>query len=450
MFNRQIITALKQWKNQDDRKPLILRGARQVGKTTVVELFSKEFENYMYLNLELGRDRQIFNSDLTARELFQALLVIKNMNLKEGNTLIFMDEIQNSPEAVAMLRYFYENMPHLHVIAAGSLLEITLEKADIAFPVGRVEYMYLYPVTFTEYLEARGEQILDVYHQIPLQPYARARLMTLFHEYALIGGMPEIVKRFIKTDDVGSLNRTYESLLISYINDAEKYARNHTIRQVLRHAIESIPFEAGNRIKFQGFGKSGYLSREMGEALRTIEKAMLIYLIYPSTSVQIPVRTDLRKSPKLQFIDTGLLNYFVGLQPDYYTCQDLQSFYQGILAEHIVRQELTGMHVYSSHPFSFWVREKPRSNAEVDILVQHRNLVIPVEVKAGKSGTLKSLHQFINQTNHGIAVRLYAGEFSITDTATPQGKPYRLLNLPYCLAGKLFEYLEWFMEESHK
>lgn len=443
-MNRTIISLLRQWRHRPDRKPLILRGARQVGKTTAVELFSREFENYIYLNLELGHDREIFEKGLSVKDVFQAMLVIKNVELKKGDTLIFIDEIQHSPEAVALLRYFYEEMGQLHLIGAGSLLEIMLEAANISFPVGRVEYLYLYPMSFREYLAAKGEkQLLDVYDTVPCKPFAHAKLLSLFHEYALIGGMPEIVVKYTGGADVSSLNRIYESLLISYLNDAEKYAKNQTARQVLRHCIESVPFEAGNRIKFQGFGRSNYQSREVGEALRLIERAMLIHLVYPSTSTKIPVRTNLRKSPKLQFIDTGLLNYFVGLQPEYYRYEDLHGFYQGLIAEHIVRQEMTAINMLNNQKIPFWVREKKQSNAEIDILVQHRNHVIPVEVKAGKSGTLKSLHQFMDKADHGYAVRFYAGEMQVTDAVTSAGTSFKLMNLPYFLAGKLFDYLAW-------
>ncbi|MBW2367381.1 MAG: ATP-binding protein [Deltaproteobacteria bacterium] len=447
MIYRNIIHDLKQWANRSDRKPLILRGARQVGKTTAVDMFSKQFENYIYLNLELGKDRNLFSDDLSVSDTFQAILVIKNVTLKKGKTLLFIDEIQHSPQAVAVLRYFYEKMKDLYVIAAGSLLEIMLEKSDISLPVGRVEYLYMYPLSFDEYLTAKGEnKLLDVYHHVPLKKYAHSKLLTLFHEYTLIGGMPEVVDKFLDTRNIKSLNRIYESLLISYRDDAEKYARNHTIRQVLRHAIESIPFEAGKRIKFQGFGRSNYKSREMGEVLRIIERAMLIYLIRPSTSTGIPIYTDLRKSPKLQFVDTGLLNYYVGLQPDYYRYEDLYGFYQGMIAEHIVRQELIAIDTTKNDKPPFWVREKKQSNAEIDLLLQYRNYAIPIEVKSGKSGTLRSLHQYMGKTNHPYAVRFYAGEIVISEAVTPNNKPYRLLNLPYFLAGKIFRYLDWFVD----
>ncbi len=442
MFFRTILNDLNQWKNKSDRKPLILRGARQVGKTTAVHLFAHQFDNYIYLNLDLKKDRDIFNESLSVKELFQAILVLKNFHLKNGATLIFIDEIQNSPTAVKMLRYFYEELKELYIIAAGSLFEIMLERADISFPVGRVEFLYMYPLTFEEFLKAKNEnQLLEIYHTIPFKPFALSKLFDLFHQYTLIGGMPEIVQKYIQNDDIMALTTTYESLQASYIGDAEKYAENSTMRKILRHCIESIPAETGNRIKFQGFGHSNYRSREISEALRIIERAMLIYLIYPSTSTQIPIITDFRKSPKLQFIDTGLLNYFTGLQPNFFRYDNLHAFYKGLIAEHIVRQELLAQNMGDNKKIHFWVREQKQSTAEVDILLQFQEHIIPVEVKAGKTGTLRSLHQFMNDSNAPCAVRLYAGNLEITDSITPAGKQFKLLNLPYPLAAKITEYL---------
>ena len=443
MLSRTILDFLEKWKNKPNRKPLVLRGARQVGKTTAINLFSKQFDNYIYLNLDLKKDRDIFDESLTIQELFQAILVLKNVILKSGTTLIFIDEIQNSPFAVKMLRYFYEEMKDLFVIAAGSLFEIMLERSNISFPVGRVEFLYMYPLTFEEFLKAKNEnKLLEIYHTVPLKQFAHLKLLNLFHQYTLIGGMPEIIQKYINNEDITALATTYESLLASYIGDSEKYAQNSTRRNILRHCIESIPFESGIRIKFQGFGNSNYRSREVGEALRIIERAMLIYLIYPSTSLQIPISADLKKSPKLQFIDTGLLNYFVGLQPNFFRYDNLHSFYKGLIAEHVVRQELLAQNMHDNKKILFWVREQKQSTAEVDILLQYQDFVIPVEVKSGKSGTLRSLHQFINHSNHPYAVRLFAGVFEITDSVTPEGKQYKLLNLPYYLAGKIFDYIE--------
>jgi hypothetical protein len=367
--------------------------------------------------------------------------------LKNGKILIFIDEIQNSPIAMKMLRYFYEERKDLHVIAAGSLLEFMLGKSQVSFPVGRVQFAYMYPLTFAEFLAAAGEeQLLQIYQTTPIKEYATAKLFSLFHRYALIGGMPEIVQHYLRAQNIPSLKTFYESLLTSYLDDADKYARNSTMRQVLKHCIESIPFEAGKRIKFHGFGHSNYRSREVGEALRTIARAMLIYLIYPSPSLQLPIVADHKKSPILQFIDTGLLNYFAGLQPGFFQYADLHSFYKGLIAEHVVRQELIAQNAEGNQKIAFWVREKKQSNAEVDILLPYQNSVIPVEIKSGKTGALRSLHQFVNSAAHPYAVRLYEGDFKIIAAQTPEGKPYKLLNLPYFLAGRINDYLPLLVE----
>ncbi|MCD6486993.1 MAG: ATP-binding protein [Syntrophobacterales bacterium] len=444
MFYRKIINELNQWAEEKDRKPLILRGARQVGKTTAIDIFSKAFDRYIYLNLEKKEDAEIFNNDLPLKDLIQAIYLSKNIPPSGGRTLLFIDEIQNSPHAVNMMRYFYESAGDIHVTAAGSLLETIIGKDQISFPVGRVQYKFMYPLTFEEFLSAiEAGQALDLYHTIPCPEFAFTQILRHFHTYCLIGGMPEIIKNYREKEDVPSLTPIYQGLLTSYLDDVSKYARNATMIQVIRHAIESVPFEAGKRIKFQGFGRSNYRSREMGEALRTLQRAMLIYLLYPSTSTEPPIIPDLRKSPRLQFLDTGLINYFVNLQSYFYKAGDLHSFYQGLLAEHIVGQELLAIDMNKPGNTSFWIREKKQSNAEVDFIIPYKEYIIPVEVKSGKTGALRSLHQFIDRSNHPYAIRLYAGPLEKIQTKTPAGKPYTLLNLPYFLAGKIYEYIEW-------
>jgi uncharacterized protein len=172
---------------------------------------------------------------------------------------------------------------------------------------------------------------------------------------------------------------------------------------------------------------------------------MLIYLIYPVTATGPPSMPDNKKSPKLQFIDTGLINYFAGLQPDFFKFSDLHSFYRGIIAEHIARQEIIACDMISRTKPAFWVREVRQSSSEVDIVLPYKNYLVPVEIKAGKTGTLKSLHQFINRAPHGFALRLYAGEMEVVDLKTPEGKTFKLLNLPYYLAGKIYEYMDFFI-----
>jgi len=258
--------------------------------------------------------------------------------------------------------------------------------------------------------------------------------------------MPEIVERHTQKADLVSLSEVYEGLLTSFQEDVGKYARNAAMAHVINHAIASAPLEAGKRVKFSGFGSSSYKSREMGEALRTLERAMIVYLLYPSTATEPPIRPDLRKSPRLQFLDTGLINYVAGLQEFFFKTTDLHAFYQGLLAEHIVGQELLAADLKTSRKPTFWVREKKQSNAEVDFIVQSGRYIFPVEVKAGKTGTLRSLHQFVERSNHPFTIRLWAGPLERIEAFTPTGKPYTLLNLPYFLAGKIQDYIAWLME----
>jgi len=440
MYQRSIIEKLLQWKNSSGRKPLVLRGARQVGKTSVVHLFAQHFEQYIYLNLETSEDKEIFSKFSSIHDLLKAIFFLKEKDLHKPNTLIFIDEIQEVPEALAILRYFYEKYPQYHVIAAGSLLE-SLFCNHISFPVGRVEYMVVRPFSFREFLEAMGEKAaLEQYLSAKVEIYAHDKLLKLFHDYALIGGMPEVIKTYAETKNLTSLKTIYDSLILSYIDDVEKYASTVSQVQCMRHVIRSSFYEAATRIKFQGFGQSSYSSREMGEALRTVEKAFIINLIYPTTQVSQPFLPDVKKSPRLQVLDTGMLNHFAGIQTQVLGARDLNNLYQGRVAEHIAGQEMLAAQEDLIHPLRFWVREKKESTAEIDYLFPYRGRMIPVEVKSGATGSLRSLHQYMEMSDETIAIRLYAGNASINQIQTPNGKTFELHSLPYYLAGNLMEY----------
>lgn len=225
MFDRIIFTELEKWLTKSNRKPLVIRGARQVGKTTVVGQFSKKFNQYIYLNLELAVDRKPFEEFTTIELLVQSLFFIKNQSLTQRNdTLLFIDEIQEVPEALNILRYFYEDQPGIAVIAAGSMLETLFDK-NISFPVGRVEYMVLRPVSFPEFLSAMGErEAINYLQQVPAPPFTHDKLMQLFHTYALIGGMPEVIAAYSKNKDLLELSSIFDSLIMAYMDDVEKYA----------------------------------------------------------------------------------------------------------------------------------------------------------------------------------------------------------------------------------
>jgi predicted AAA+ superfamily ATPase len=450
MFRRQLLWELEKWRQNMPRKPLVIRGARQVGKTTLVNQFAKQYEQYIYVNLELSEDKQPFENFTSIETLINTLFFLKNKIVaKKSTTLIFIDEIQEVPKALNILRYFFELAPEISVIAAGSMLETLFDK-NISFPIGRVEYKVIRPVSFPEFLSAIDETTaLEQLTQVPVAEFAQTKLLSLFHTYALIGGMPEIVQQYATHKDLVTLGPIYDSLISGYMDDVEKYAKSNAQILHVRHCIKNSFAQAGKRIKFEGFGNSAYKSREMGESLRTLEKALLLQLVYPCTTATLPMVPDIKKSPRLQILDTGLLNYFVGIQKEIIGTDDLNTIYQGTLIEHLIGQEILSFQYNALSALHFWVREKKESTAEVDYLFQYDGLVIPIEVKAGKEGTLKSLHSYMDMAPHKMAVRFYAGVLKITDAITQNGKQYQILNLPYYLGSQIEKYIAWFIQTKN-
>lgn len=443
-IQRKAYKDLIKWKSSPYRKPIILRGARQVGKTTLVRQFAKEFEQFVELNLETIVDKNIFEKTDNISDVVNAIFLHKKIQGSKSALLIFIDEIQESPKAISMLRYFYEKRPEIHVIAAGSLLEFALGDVS-SFPVGRVEYLTLHPINFEEYLGAVNPSALLELTKMPIPEYSHDILLRLFHEYAIIGGMPEIVSRFLGNRNIAELSETYNQLWNSYKQDVEKYARNSTNKKIIRHIIDSAPKET-DRIKFEGFGNSNYRSREVGEALRALDLARIIQIIYPTTSLEPPIVADLKKSPRLQFLDTGLLSQILSLQGEMIGIDNMNDFYKGKIIQHIISQQLTSLNNDPSFRPHFWVREKKGSSAKVDFIYQCKQYLIPIEVKSGEQGRLRSLHQFIDKCPHHYGIRLLQNKLSIEKVNTISGKKYYLMNLPYYLGTRIPEYLEWFVD----
>jgi len=236
MINRKLITYLRKWKNENDRKPLVLRGARQVGKTTLVNEFAKDFEVYLRLNLDKAADRQLFEDYGEINTLISAVYLLNGQLKRDVPTLLFIDEIQNSPRAVAMLRYFYEEASWLYVIAAGSLLESLINRT-ISFPVGRVEYLAVHPCSFTEFLNGIGETFDENLVESLQAEAVHSRVMQQFRNFAIVGGMPAVIKKYAQMHDVLACDKVYDSLLTSYSDDVEKYAHTDTLVQVVRFLI---------------------------------------------------------------------------------------------------------------------------------------------------------------------------------------------------------------------
>jgi predicted AAA+ superfamily ATPase len=441
MIQRKAINFLLNWKDRKDRKPLILRGARQVGKTTLVKEFSKHYDLFLHLNLEKKSDRDLFEKHDEVNELIKIILLQKNKMIN-GSTLLLIDEIQNSKKAVAILRYFYEEANHIHVIAAGSLLETIIDVRKISFPVGRVEYLPVRPCSFLEFLNGIGDNFdVDVIQNFEAN-YVHNKILKLFNDYTLIGGMPAVISKYAENQDIVMLKNIFHSLLQSYQDDVEKYTKNTNTVKVIREVLTVGWAQAGSIISYEKFGSTSFSSREVSVAFQTIQKAMLMELVFPTSSTQLPLLQNFRQRPKLIWLDTGLVNFISGIQKEVFSVSDIQDVWRGRIAEHIVAQELLTLSDSLLSKRMYWRRDKQGSEAEVDFVYQYNSLAIPIEVKSGHNSKLKSLHLFMETAPHNTAVRVWSKPFSIDEVVTPTGKKFKLINLPFYYVGVLDKILE--------
>ncbi len=449
-FKRLIWKELLLWKESIDRKPIILRGARQVGKTTLARQFGKTFSHFIEFNLEKAKNHKLVEQSNNVYQLIESLSLQNKLPASEWkDTLLFIDEIQESPKAIGLLRYFYEEVPDLSVIAAGSLIEHSFKNVK-SFPVGRVNYLYLFPLNFKEYLEAEGNKlILERLQNIPIDSVAHPILLEAFHTYCIIGGMPEVVAHYLSNNDITALLPIYESIWNTYKDDVAKYTDNASEQRVIKHIMNAAPALVDKRVKFQNFGNSNYKSREVSEGFRSLDQAKVIQIIYPSTNTKPPIIPDQKKSPRIQLLDTGLLNFDLEIQANMLTMNDLSNAYRGAIVPHLITQEIISLNTLSYKKPNFWVRDKTQSTAEVDLLRVRNGIAIPIEIKSGATGTLKSLHQFIDQAPHSLAVRMYAGEYRIEKSKTRKGKAFYLMNIPYYLGSFIDQYLDYFIEKHH-
>ncbi len=443
MFERTAIQYLRQWAKKEERKPLVLRGARQVGKTTLVESFSKEFDVYIYLNLEEKENAELFAADYSFEDLLAGIYFKANVSQDEAKrTLIFIDEIQNEPMAVQALRYFYEKRPDIYVIAAGSLLE-SLMGRRISFPVGRVEYMALHPCTFVEFLRAMGQGVMaEGIERMALPASLHLTAMEWFKKYMIVGGLPEAVANYAKNKDMVRLNGVFNALLSGYRDDVEKYASKPKEQDAIRYILNYGWASAGHRIQFAKFTGATFKSAEASNAFRTLEKTLLLELVYPQMSASFPILPDLKKSPKLLWLDTGLVNYVAGMQEELLFTRDTDELWNGDIAEHIVGQELLGATVVFGEKRMFWVRDAKNSQAEVDFLIRYRSHLLPIEVKTGNNAKLRSLHLFMDESKEEVALRLWNGPMTSDNVVTQNGKTFTLYNIPLYYAGHLQTFLD--------
>ena len=446
MFSREVISQLRQWSERSPHKPLVIRGARQVGKSTLVREFGKEFDIFIEVNLELSEDAEIFTQTDNVFDIWRFLCLRNHVVSNEKKRmLLFIDEIQEVPKAVALLRYFYEKMPWLHVITAGSRLQSLLKKR-VSFPVSRVEYLSLRPFSFMEYLNAmEGEAWCNMIRQQNVTAVMHQKLIGHFNQYALIGGMPEVISNYAQYHDIERLSPIFNSLLKGYNEDVERYAKNEEQVRVIRHLLETAWFSAAEAISMNNFGNSSYTSKQIHDAMDCLERAYILSLDYPITTTSAPAIPALRRAPKLIMVDSGITNFVADIQIEYLQNKELLDTWRGRAAEQIVAQELRILldKKFQEKQF-YWVRDKKGTTAEMDFIWQQNAQIIPIEVKTGLHSHLRSLHSFVNTAErHVTAVRFWSGEFSVQDAFTPEPekRPYRLINVPFYYVGQLEEIL---------
>lgn len=445
MIKRDILDYLHAWACRRRRKPLVIRGARQVGKTTVVKEFAKEFDAFLMLNMEINADKEIFDISDSPDKILDVLLLTRLSGISRNDgkrILLFIDEIQLQPKAIGMLRYFYEDCPDIYVIAAGSRLQ-ELFKTGVSFPVGRVEYVNMRPCFFDEFL---GGMQLPALREMVVDGRVDATLhdetMKLFQTYALVGGMPEVVSEYCHERQLTQIQPLYKGLLQSYDEDVEKYASTRQQVAVLRHILRNGWGHAGQTISFARFADSSYTSTAVHEAFELLERAFIVNLDYPTTMVKAPVEETLSRSPKLVWVDSGLVNFSANIQVEYLRNTSLADIWRGHAAEQIVGQELwKPLDRNYSDKEMFWIRDKKGSVAEVDFIFQVDGKVIPIEVKSGSNAHLRSLQSFVAQPGApDLAVRIWPGRFSIDELKnTLTGSTFRLVNLPFYYTGAIDE-----------
>lgn len=447
-MNRQAKSYLESWKQRQGRKPLVIRGARQVGKTFLVQDWGKQsFQSVLTLDLERERDLHGLFESGSPRQLVEELALLKRQPIEAGRTLLFLDEIQACPPALAMLRYFYEMIPELHVLAAGSLLDFALREFSHSMPVGRIEFMHLHPLSYEEFVEAvEGRPLVDHLKGMqPGQPVSEAlhtKLVELLRRYFFVGGMPEAVSAYTQRSDLLEVQRIQTALVQTMQEDFAKYGPRQLqdlMRRTYRHAAENI----GRKLKYVHVSREDRAAN-VRRSLDVLAQSRVLHLVHHTSANGLPLgaeRDDRHFKPL--FLDVGLVNRLCGL--DLTNATDLITVNEGALAEQFVGQQLLCTRPAFEDPQLFyWTREAKNANAEVDYVLSRNQEILPVEVKAGKTGTLRSLFQFLQEKQRSRAVRFHLGA-PILETLPLPGSPkhpIQLLSLPLYLAGQLDRLLE--------
>ena len=448
---------LKSWLTNPNRKPLIIRGARQVGKSTLVQNFASEIQlNLIEVNLEKHIELDLVFKTLNIPNILREIEGLTGKNALKPNSLLFLDEIQATPYALQALRYFHEECPQLPVIAAGSLLEFVLSKHPFSMPVGRIEYLYLGPMTFEEFLFEKDADLLQYVHSfdfnIPIPGTAHARLLERQREYLFIGGMPEAVLRYIQTNELNVATRVHQSIIETYKDDFSKYVRQSQLIR-LHRVFNYVPSAVGKKVKYSNIA-GDEKSRELKAAIDLLSKARIITPVHHSSCSGIPLSAQESDTIyKLLFLDVGLMNRICGM--DWLAMRSMDDrtlVNEGSIAEQFIGQHLLFMELELSAPkLHYWLRERKTSNAEVDYVLSRGDMIFPIEVKAGKSGSMKSMLQFVYEKKVNLAVRFDLNLPSVQNVShqLPQNKKsetinFTLISLPLYMAGQLNRIVDTF------
>lgn len=451
-MKRKSLQNLLKWSNTSHRKPLIIRGARQVGKSTLVRLFAEQEGLILHeVNLERHPKLGPVFAERDPKIILQELeFLIGKGPIQSDKSILFLDEIQAIPEALPVLRYFHEEMPDLRVIAAGSLLEFVLSEHKFSMPVGRIEYLFLEPMSFEEFLEAANEtsllDLLNSFHWSDSFPgSAHDRLLSRLRDYIFVGGMPEAILRYIESSEMQETSAVHASILETYRDDFAKYA-TMAERQRIQKVYDYLPGAVGEKFKFVNVDSSEQ-SRSIKRALELLVMARIIRRFSHSDGTGFPLGATLKLTLfKAFFLDVGLVNAACGVARLSTSALSEPGFInKGKIAEQFIAQHLPLLApVDRNHVGTYWLREGRSNNAEIDFLIQLESDIVPLEIKAGKSGTLKSLLEFVHLRGLSWGVRLDANVPRIQRVSHKRTKEtsgacttFSLLSLPLYMVEQL-------------
>ena len=415
---RSIMQSLTEWKTSIPHKVLLLRGARQVGKTYVLRELGKSFAQFVEVNFERDVDtRLFFEQNFDPERICGSLAAYYGKPIVEGQTLLFFDEIQACPKAIEALRFFYESKPNLHVAAAGSLLEFAL--ADLSsFGVGRIQSLFMYPMSFDEFLLAQKEgQLVELKKsatpETPLNPAFHNKLTEYLRKFMMTGGMPEVVKTYLQnSSNPQAVQKVLSDMMVSLYDDFVKYKKRSPVLR-LREVLDSVIHQAGGKYIL---AKAGNLSNiaQAKASLELLEMAGLIYKVYHSSGQGMPFGAGANpKIFKVLFLDTGLFQLNAGLRlADFLVARDTEMLNKGSMAEifaglEMIKYESAGVRAQRY----YWHREKRGSTAEIDYLYNDHGTILPMEVKSGTSGKMQSMHQFLSERDAPRGIRLSLENF---------------------------------------